>query len=508
MDQNLRSTGKILLVPVLFLLALGLASVFEWPRGTEAAPVLQTPVPEHPRLREARELGEAFIAIAEAVTPAVVRIQSERTGGGSQSVHIPRGYRDFFGPHPDGEGGLPQVAGGTGFIVSENGYILTNNHVIAGADRILVSLVDKRTFEAEVVGRDPTTDVAVIRIDARNLPAMRLGDSESARVGEWVLAIGNPGFGDTRPLDFTVTNGIISAKGRPLEIINRELFASGDPSANYAIEDFLQTDAVINPGNSGGPLVNLRGEVIGINTAIASGTGYFQGYGFAIPINLARRVMNDLIQHGHVRRALLGINITDVTPEDAEVFRLPEIAGVLVEDFADDSPAQHAGLERGDVIVEVEGERVERVGQLQRLIAQHQPGEAVGVRVIRYGQPHRFRIRLTEAPIANDRPRGPTRERGPVREDLGIEVSELTPSLAREIGYEAPGGAVITGVVPSSPAARREIRGYRILSIDRRPVESARDAQAMLRSKRSGDVVSLLLEAPDGRTRIANLRVP
>src|SRR5690606_25910792 len=216
-----------------------------------------------------------------------------------------------------------------------------------------VTLVDKRTFEAEVVGRDPTTDVAVIKIDAKGLPAIPMGDSDQARVGEWVLAIGNPGFGDSRSLDFTVTGGIISAKGRPLDIIGRELQNHASPAASYAIEDFIQTDAVINPGNSGGPLVNLRGEVIGMNTAIASGTGFYQGYGFAIPINLARRVMSDLIEHGHVRRALLGINIVNVTPEDAEVFRLPEIAGALVEDFAEGSPAQRAGLQRGDVIVEV-----------------------------------------------------------------------------------------------------------------------------------------------------------
>src|SRR5690606_1867227 len=303
---------------------LGLAGGFELPGAPRSTPLaLESPPSQpspSPALRDATDLSEAFIAIAELVTPSVVRIQVQRAATASPHGPLPPGFRDFFGL-PDGAP-QPEIAGGSGFIVSPDGYILTNNHVIDGAERSTVTLVDKRSYTAEVVGRDPTTDVAVVRIDARDLPAARLGDSEDARVGEWVLAIGNPGFSEVSTLDFTVTSGIISAKGRPLQIIGSELQANRNPAAVYAIEDFLQTDAVINPGNSGGPLVNLRGEVIGINTAIASGTGFYQGYGFAIPVNLARRVMSDLIEHGHVRRALLGINIVNVTPEDAEVFRL------------------------------------------------------------------------------------------------------------------------------------------------------------------------------------------
>ncbi|MGH7504515.1 MAG: S1C family serine protease, partial [Longimicrobiales bacterium] len=206
-------------------------------------------------VRRAADLSDAFVAIAEAVTPAVVRIQSEQTAGTGD--WLSRGLRDFFGGSRDTLGEpSPQIAGGTGFIVSADGIILTNNHVIEGADRITVGLADKRVFEASVVGRDPTTDVAVIRIDATDLPAVRLGDSDEARVGEWVIAIGNPGFEDVSVLDFTVTSGIISAKGRPLDIINQGLVTTED--AGYAIEDFIQTDAVINPGNSGGPLVDLE----------------------------------------------------------------------------------------------------------------------------------------------------------------------------------------------------------------------------------------------------------
>lgn len=507
MNAPFRPKGKtLLLVPLAFLFGIGLASSMEWTRGSHAAPVLT--LPDAPQVRHASELSEAFIAIAEAVTPAVVRIQTERAAGPGGAM-IPPGFRDLFGL-PPGMGEQPQLSGGSGFIVSHEGYILTNNHVIAGSDRITVTLVDKRTFEAEVVGRDPTTDVAVIKIDAKGLPAIPMGDSDQARVGEWVLAIGNPGFGDSRSLDFTVTGGIISAKGRPLDIIGRELQNHASPAASYAIEDFIQTDAVINPGNSGGPLVNLRGEVIGMNTAIASGTGFYQGYGFAIPINLARQVMNDLITHGRVRRALLGINIVNITAEDAEVFGLPEIAGVLVEDFAENSPASEAGLDRGDVIVAVNGTKVERVGQLQRMIAQHRPGEYVDVDAIRYGKPVRFRIRLFEAPIPTiTSSRSQSTSRASHKEELGIEIGELTPALAREIGFTRPGGAVITSVAPSSPAARKQVvAGYRVVSIDRKPIESASEARAILKRTRSGAVVSLLLQAPDGRTRIANIRVP
>ncbi|HEX7052115.1 MAG TPA: trypsin-like peptidase domain-containing protein [Longimicrobiales bacterium] len=508
MMQRIRiRLGLLVLVPTAFVFGLGLADGLPWSHGSQAVQSAAATVPDRADVREASELSTAFVAIADAVTPAVVRIEAERLGAAPSAGTLPPGFREFFGL-PDGQvPEPPRIAGGSGFIVTEDGYILTNNHVIAGADRISVTLVDKRTFGATVVGRDPTTDVAVIKIDATDLPVMRLGDSDAARVGEWVLAIGNPGFGDASTLDFTVTSGIISAKGRPLDIIGRELQGNAYPAASYAIEDFIQTDAVINPGNSGGPLVNLRGEVIGINTAIASGTGFYQGYGFAIPVNLVRRVMNDLIAHGHVRRALLGISILNVTAEDAEVYDLPEISGVLVEDFQADSPARQAGLERGDVIVEVDGQEVERVGQLQRLIALHQPGQTVDVRVIRYGTPRRFRIRLTQAPIPAEPPRitAPEPDRP---EGLGIEVSELTPSLAREWGYRTAGGALVSAVLPVSPAARMNIRGYRIISIDREPIESASEAEAMLRDADSGDVVSLLLQSPDGRTRIANLRVP
>jgi len=501
----------------ILVVALGAAASLENRLPPDPTPVVKPAAPRpvtasREAVRQATELSEAFIAIAETVTPAVVRIQTEQSQGADG--WLSRGLQEFFGPPGDpderGRERPPQMAGGTGFIVSEDGYILTNNHVVQDAQRITVALEDRRTFEAQVVGRDPTTDLAVIRIRPNGpLPAVRLGDSDRTRVGQWVLAIGNPGFQDASTLDFTVTSGIISAKGRPLNILASGLAAERPDEAGFAIEDFIQTDAVINPGNSGGPLVDLQGEVVGINTAIASTTGFNQGYGFAIPSNLARDVMRDLIEHGQVRRALLGVSISEVTAEDAEVYGLGSISGVLVEDFGARSPAQEAGLERHDVIVAVDGTPVERVGQLQRLIAQHDPGEAVELSVVRYGEARTFSVRLAQAPITT--PPAETRlvARTTKAADAGIEVSDVTSAVARRYGIGETGGVVVTGVDPFGPADRKGLaEGHRILTINRQPARSAREVRSILRRLSSGEVVSLLVQTPDGRTSIVNLRVP
>jgi serine protease Do len=464
-------------------------------------------------VRQASSVSDAFIAIAETVTPAVVRIEVERAGHqGSPLTARPDDLRQRRLPDAGNgrrENGQPppQLSGGSGFIVSADGYILTNHHVVAGADRITVTLRDRRALPATVVGGDPATDIAVIRIAAQDLPAVALGDSDAARVGEWVIAVGNPGFEAGGTLDFTVTGGIISAKGRPLNILNGEPTAQDPSGASYAIEDFIQTDAVINPGNSGGPLVDLKGTVVGINTAIASTTGYSQGYGFAVPANLARRVMRDLIEYGYVRRPLLGITIADVTQEDAEIYGLTAIAGVVVEDFAPDSPAERSGLRRHDVIVAVAGTPVERSGQLQRLVALHHPGESVTLSVVRYGEPLRLRVQLMEAPGGRRTvvPRG----EGAPTAGVGIELEDLTPTLARQLGYHAPGGAVISQVAPASPAHRKEIlRYHRLAAVNGDSIRSAEHGRTALRAARSGQILSLLVAYPDGRTYIANVRVP
>src|SRR2546426_11769883 len=311
------------LVAMAFALGLAFASAFRLPSRGEAAvrSVLQDTSRPIPDAKAAVDLGEAFASVAEHVKPAVVFIKSERRER-APTRRLPPGFDDFFGSPR-----RPQVepGSGSGFIVSQDGYILTNNHVVQGADRVTVRLLDNREFTATTVGTDPFTDVAVIKIQTTGLPTVRLGDAESTEIGNWVLAIGNP-LGEN--FTFTVTAGIVSAKGRLLAGLNQ---------SRYAIQDFIQTDAAINPGNSGGPLVNVRGEVIGINSAIASETGFYTGYGFAIPINLARTVMQQLIKSGHVERAVMGVAIRAVDPEDADLVGLKEAKGVVVNDYSPDA---------------------------------------------------------------------------------------------------------------------------------------------------------------------------
>ena len=339
---------------------------------------------------------------------------------------------------------------------------MTNNHVIENAERITVSLQDGRTFRAEVVGTDPTTDIAVIRIDGTGLPTASLGSSADVRVGEWVLAIGNPGFarGGSPDLDYTVTAGIVSALGRSLRLINRSLFADPEFTGNagFAIEDFIQTDAVINSGNSGGPMVNLRGQVIGINAAIVSNTGVYQGYGFAIPIDLAHRVMEDLIAYGHVRRAYLGVSIREVNAEDAEVLGLPAITGAFVESVTRGEPAARAGIRQYDVITGVEGENVVSSNDLQHKIALRAPGERVRLTVYRDGAPREVAVRLEEAPFSDDvqvvaAPEPRTADK------IGIDVVDITPEIADELRLESTEGVVVRDVQAGGPAARRNSRG-------------------------------------------------
>jgi serine protease Do len=465
---------------------------------------------EQGALPEARRFSAAFAEVAAAVTPAVVRIQTERSVS-EVSRSMQDRMRDLFDRMPPDhpEVPYPSMAGGTGVLVTTDGLVLTNHHVIAGATRIQVTLSDKRVFDATVVGADPTTDIALISIPGEDLPAAPLGDSDGVRVGEWVMAIGNPAFHRTSTLDFTVTSGIVSATGRPLDVIREELSRSGGGTvAAYAIEDFIQTDAAINPGNSGGPLVDLDGSVIGINTAIASVNGFNQGYGFAVPINMAKRVMADLVEYGHVRRPLLGITIQNVGPEDAQVYGLPRIAGVLVEDFPPNSPAEKAGLRRHDVIVALGGEPVDRLGQFQRLVAGHRPGDVVEVEVIRFGEARRFGIRLVEADLGINRVVRTAPER-PSEADLGLELVDLTPGVARERRFGRASGALIAGVRPNSAAMRRGVEGGLVIrEINQNPVESAAQAERILRSLQSGAVASFLLEDRSGATVIRNVRVP
>jgi serine protease Do len=461
-------------------------------------------------VRPVQELSQAFISIAESVTPAVVSIETERTPRArtrrgaqpdDEEMEMPFGF-----PFPQQGPRVPQEASGSGFLISQDGYIITNNHVVADADQINVVLSDNRNLRARLVGRDPLTDIAVIKVEGEGFPAVRLGRSESVRIGEWVLAIGNP-----LDLGTTVTSGIVSAQGRTL---NNLIGSNAGENRRWAIEDFVQTDAPINPGNSGGPLVNLRGEVVGVNSAIASPTGLYAGYGFAVPIDLARKVAEDLIRHGRVRRPAVGISVTNVRPEDAEVYGLERIQGVVAQDFPDGSPARAAGVRQGDVIVAVDGRPVERVGQFQRMIATRQPGETVRLEVIRYGDRRSVEVRLMEAPTAGEEARAqapaPAAPNAETATQLGVGVSVLTPELARR--YELPAnstGLVVTEVANYSAAARYGItEGTRIQAVDGQEVGDVASFRRAVGRKGAGDVLSLRVIFPAGENGIVNVRLP
>src|SRR5438128_1656929 len=390
------------LVAIAFVFGLAFASTLNLPKQSGAAETLAVPSPQAapqysaPALKAAGDFQDAFVAVAEHVKPSVVFIRSQHVER-ADNQRLPPGFEDFFPQFRR----RPQVeqGSGSGFIVSADGYILTNNHVVAGADKVTVKLYDKREFTAKVVGTDPNTDVAVIKIDARGLPGVAFGNSDSARVGEWVLAIGNP-LGEA--FAFTVTAGIVSAKGRLL---------AGLAQTRYAIQDFIQTDAAINPGNSGGPLVNIRGQVIGINSAIASETGFYAGYGFAIPINLARTVMDQLVKSGHVERAVMGIGIVDadeneaasskeemlgisvepLTQDDARDPRLRPVVqrggGLIVTDVSPDGPAYQRLLAADDggpdIIVAVNGAPTRTRAALREALRKVKPSEVVTLQVLR-----------------------------------------------------------------------------------------------------------------------------
>jgi serine protease Do len=510
MYDPLKAKAKVVLYSAIALLfGLGLASGLGWTSTTLAMPsVTEAPQVPASAVQPALDLSEAFTNLAEAVTPAVVRIESTRPGVAPASDAIGR----FFNV-PDGGEPPPRQGQGSGFIVSDDGYILTNNHVVEGSTELRVYFSDRRYFDARVVGTDPYTDVAVIKIDATEpLPHMAFGNSDELNVGEWILAIGNPGFGNSAQLDFTVTAGIISARGRTLRLLQQDLIEDpryGDELSRYAIEDFIQTDAVINPGNSGGPMVNLRGQVVGINSAIASTTGVYQGYGFAIPINLARRVMEDLVEFGMVQRPRMGVSIQQVQAEDAEVYGLPAVEGVLVQEVQDDTPAAGV-LEPEDVIVAIDGKPVGYVAELQARVAEHRPGDEVAVTIYRDRRRMDVRVRLAEAPINAPRAvaAAPTTRS---EERLGINIQELDAPTAQQLGFSGPGGVVLRDVAPGSAAQRRNVgafRGNKLVRVNDEAIQTTEDVSEALDRVAPGEIVSLHFLDDQGVQRVVNLRMP
>jgi serine protease Do len=448
-------------------------------------------------------LSEAFASVAERVKPSVVYIRAEgRNAAPRPQLQVPPGFERFFPNQPDG--GEYQRASGSGFVVSRDGYILTNAHVVDGAKNLTVRLLDRREFRARLVGADAATDVAVLKIDAGNLTPAPLGDSDGARVGEWVLAVGNP-LGES--LTFTVTSGIISAKGRSLNLPGR---------SDRSIQDFIQTDAAINPGNSGGPLVSVRGDVVGMNTAIASQTGFYSGYGFAVPINLAHRVMDQLVANGRVERAALGVLVRDATLNDAEYVGLPQVRGVLVEDFSSSAgeAARKAGLESGDIIISIDGKPVEYTSQLQQRIGFRKPGESVKVEVARKGGVRKtFSVRLQPVDERRDLARreasdsDTSADAGSAVATLGIDVAPLDRGTADQL--ELPNGlrgVIVADVTPGGPAFE-QLAGPEnggpdiILKVEDRAVTSPAELHQALRDAKPGEIVSLQVYNARSKTR-------
>ena len=410
-----------------------------------------------------------FVTASAVATPAVVHIKTKANPSNTQNNQVPDPFRDFFGQEFFGPRG-PQMGSGSGVILSADGFIVTNNHVINGADEIEVVLNDKRSFNATIIGTDPSTDIALIKIQAEALPFLSFGNSDNLQIGEWVLAVGNP-FN----LTSTVTAGIVSAKGRNINILG----------GGNSIEAFIQTDAAVNPGNSGGALVNVKGELIGINTAIATNTGSYQGYSFAVPANIASKVVEDLRNFGTVQRAYLGIQIQDVDAAFASKEDLNVNYGAYVADFLPNSAAEAAGLKKGDVVVSIEGVVVRSTPQLMEVVSRKRPGEKVKVVVDRKGKQQEFTVTLrgadggTAVVKAEAKPEataalGASFENASKKEleslkiDGGVKVSKLNNGVLKNTGMR---------------------EGFIITKVDKTPVKSPKELTKALQQASGGVLI-------------------
>ncbi len=435
----------------------------------------------HAEKVETFDASASFTRLAESVSSAVVNIRTVKTikGGGPvfrQFNRDPFGqespfkdfFERFFGEESQREFKQPSL--GSGFVIDAAGFVVTNNHVIEDADQIRVRMKDGREFDAEIVGRDRNTDLALIKLkDVDDLPVVKLGDSDELRVGQWVLAIGSP-FG----LEHTVTAGIVSAKGR--------VIGSGP------YDDFIQTDASINPGNSGGPLVDMNGEVVGINTAIIA-TG--RGIGFAIPINLAKGIIAQLQESGEVTRGWLGVAIQDLSADMAEYYGLKDQKGVFVADVFQGDPADLAGMRSGDIILEVNGKKVESSRELTGLIADIPVGDAAEIKVWREGETMTFRAKIAKRDDARIASGGQPQEKG---QELGIRVSEVTPEIAQRFSLSDTSGVVVVDVAADSKAAEAGVRvGDIIKEVNHQSIESVSQFTEAVREAKSGDTIQFFV---------------
>ena len=486
-----RNLGKIAALVVLgATLFLGGEYVsYSHPSATHTSTAIAAPASSAQEAAQTPMPG--FIGVAKAMTPAVVNITSKATrtreprGQGNRnpdeffglpSPFGPDGPFGHRGPGPQGPQGPEHHGGGmgSGVIVSPDGYVLTNNHVVDGAGELTVTLPDKREFKGKVVGTDPKTDLAVVKIDARNLPYANWGDSSKLQVGEYVLAIGNP-FG----LNSTVTLGIVSALGRGRMGITQ-------------YEDFIQTDAAINPGNSGGALVNTNGELVGINTAIISQSGGYQGVGFAVPVSMARPVFDSLVKNGKVVRGFLGIGIQDLNQDLAKSFQLKEAKGALVSNVAEDSPAEKAGIKQGDVIVAYQKAPIDDAAVLQKAVTRTPVGTKAVVKVIRDGNEQELTATIGEQTETKQVARTESSDESAL---AGVEVQGLNQQMARELGLRGDvHGVVVVNVEPESQADRVGLaQGDVIKEINRHPIKSVKDYEHIVSGLKKDQNALLLI---------------
>ena len=483
----------------------GIAGPDDVELGADSAPVVAT--------NEVQALNDAYVAVSKAITPQVVYItvtsEVKPTSRRNEMFEDPFGFFQF----PDRQ--MPRRGSGSGVIVTADGYILTNNHVVedASEDGISVELNDGEQYTAKLVGRDPTTDLAVLKIKAQDLSPAAIGNSDKAQVGQIVFAVGNP-----LGLTSTVTQGIISAIGRGQLNLNRD-------AQGYGIEDFLQTDAAINPGNSGGGLFNLSGELVGINAAIASNSGYYQGYGFAIPINLAVAVAKDLIEDGEVNRGYIGVNIKSVDqnmtrylnsqPSDIE---LKPGEGVFVDGVVENSAADAAGLKQGDVILEADSKKINSANQLQSFIAQKRVGDAVNLKIFRYGEVLEKSVTLKARSErtnfssnngqsrSEDRPGRDSESKAMELPSLGLEVGPLSSREKSERGID--NGVGVRGVEIYGEAFNQGVRdGDVILSVNRQKVNSSKEFEEVIEGSDKGDVVLLEIQRSNGMKSLIALEL-
>lgn len=408
-----------------------------------------------------------FTEAAEKSVNAVVHVTTETT------IQVRDPFADFFWGYRAPSQQHQRQGAGSGVIISPDGFIVTNNHVVEGADKIMVHLNDRRNFEARVVGRDPSTDIAVLKVEGTGLSTLEFGNSDQVRVGEWVLAVGNP-----MNLTSTVTAGIVSAKARNINLLQY------DPSRDiFPIESFIQTDAAVNPGNSGGALVNAQGELVGINTAIASTTGQYTGYSFAVPVNIVRKVTSDLVEHGSVQRAYLGVSIRDLDQKLAQELKLDRPRGVYVNGLTDGGAASNAGIEKGDVIVRVGSIPVDNVPQLQEQVGKFKPGDRVPVTILRDGRENVLEITLRGKEGNTVAATGKSTR----LESLGAELRVATDAELRALRLNS--GVKVSGVNGGKFRASGIREGFIITKVDDSVVKSPADVERALSGKRGGVLV-------------------